>query len=244
MSICFNSRTPGGVRRFVRAFLLRLDEVSIHAPREGCDSSGGAPPNPQVAFQFTHPGRGATFSSASIRRRIVCFNSRTPGGVRRECAPHGAQVIWVSIHAPREGCDTSFSEMMMRASAFQFTHPGRGATRRRGSLPTSSTLFQFTHPGRGATKSGYSLCPSFGEFQFTHPGRGATSQRHIQRLVKPSFNSRTPGGVRQGKGLRSGVKREFQFTHPGRGATLTVSTIGLRLCSFNSRTPGGVRLST
>ena len=152
MSICFNSRTPGGVRRFVRAFLLRLDEVSIHAPREGCDSSGGAPPNPQVAFQFTHPGRGATFSSASIRRRIVCFNSRTPGGVRRECAPHGAQVIWVSIHAPREGCDTSFSEMMMRASAFQFTHPGRGATRRRGSLPTSSTLFQFTHPGRGATK--------------------------------------------------------------------------------------------
>ena len=37
MSICFNSRTPGGVRpeRFWRDNIVR--GVSIHAPREGCD---------------------------------------------------------------------------------------------------------------------------------------------------------------------------------------------------------------
>ena len=33
---------------------------------------------------------------------------------------------------------------------FQFTHPGRGATRRKGYL-TVCNEFQFTHPGRGAT---------------------------------------------------------------------------------------------
>ena len=36
-----------------------LDSVSIHAPREGCDMT---PLEVQMmqAFQFTHPGRGAT----------------------------------------------------------------------------------------------------------------------------------------------------------------------------------------
>ena len=78
----FNSRTPGGVRRFVRScsdFVkcfnsrtpggVRLAEpegggggvrVSIHAPREGCDWN-------------------------EVRTRAIksCFNSRTPGGVRQ-----------------------------------------------------------------------------------------------------------------------------------------------------------------
>ena len=101
----FNSRTPGGVRRLLDVGLTLLYSVSIHAPREGCDSartsrrpttscfnsrtpggvrlmlhnvSGGS-----WGFQFTHPGRGATLSVGG-----------TPGDLR------------VSIHAPREGCDS------------------------------------------------------------------------------------------------------------------------------------------
>ena len=56
-------------------------EVSIHAPREGCDVK-------QVVAQ-------------GIQQ---CFNSRTPGGVRL----NGLAFLLrsgVSIHAPREGCD-------------------------------------------------------------------------------------------------------------------------------------------
>ena len=57
----FNSRTPGGVRLPRVNTGVYTTEVSIHAPREGCDlikcSQYGTP-----WFQFTHPGRGATTS--------------------------------------------------------------------------------------------------------------------------------------------------------------------------------------
>ena len=145
----FNSRTPGGVRPSLRFLIVHLIQVSIHAPREGCDII-----RVQllclVRFQFTHPGRGATKRTVlsilyrvvsihapregcdAVRRSVTafcsCFNSRTPGGVRlgrRDAAfrqyrfnsrtPGGVRragtlavihTIYVSIHAPREGCDS------------------------------------------------------------------------------------------------------------------------------------------
>ena len=100
----FNSRTPGGVRhefeelrrkiikfqfthpgRGATVWGLRFngrDNVSIHAPREGCDSEKASSRSSMMEFQFTHPGRGATGKNV-VRRG---FNH-------------------VSIHAPREGCD-------------------------------------------------------------------------------------------------------------------------------------------
>ena len=122
----FNSRTPGGVRLSkVRTLSMRLrfqfthpgrgatlksyqdignKDVSIHAPREGCDvkvirpmsvtgrfnsrTPGGVRPKQGTSipadnvFQFTHPGRGATQIVGMIVAPFV-----------------------VSIHAPREGCD-------------------------------------------------------------------------------------------------------------------------------------------
>ena len=35
----------------------------------------------------------------------------------------------VSIHAPREGCDIASAYVGRALFRFQFTHPGRGATR-------------------------------------------------------------------------------------------------------------------
>ena len=35
---------------------------------------------------------------------------------------------FVSIHAPREGCDVDKGKTMVELVTFQFTHPGRGAT--------------------------------------------------------------------------------------------------------------------
>ena len=56
----FNSRTPGGVR-LLGVYLLPLGiDVSIHAPREGCDSTATKVQYDADMFQFTHPGRGAT----------------------------------------------------------------------------------------------------------------------------------------------------------------------------------------
>ena len=67
----------------------------------------------------------------------------------------------------------------------------------------------------------------------------ADTQYYI--LYTPSFNSRTPGGVRLEYLPTPEELKEFQFTHPGRGATQSQLHLRLSLHSFNSRTPGGVR---
>ena len=147
--ICFNSRTPCGVRRDwgvhnaslcefqfthpvwgateLRAHILPRLGVSIHAPRVGCDSvlvvslswslsfnsrtpCGVRPtsfahdlaPN---TFQFTHPVWGATKCSIIVR-----------------------QSTEVSIHAPRVGCDADARTDKQFKQMFQFTHPVWGAT--------------------------------------------------------------------------------------------------------------------
>ena len=61
----------------------------------------------RVKFQFTHPGRGATCRTLPLPLRQCRFNSRTPGGVRHLLDLGDHTVIAVSIHAPREGCDSA-----------------------------------------------------------------------------------------------------------------------------------------
>ena len=102
-------------------------DVSIHAPWEGCDSSGLQPQalgrrfqfthpgkgatqklfgiNKPNTFQFTHPGKGATGRTRQSSTSPSSFNSRTLGRVRP---------LWVVLIESRKG--------------FQFTHPGKGAT--------------------------------------------------------------------------------------------------------------------
>ena len=41
----------------------------------------------------------------------------------------GTTKMSVSIHAPREGCDRMYNFSPKDEYKFQFTHPGRGATR-------------------------------------------------------------------------------------------------------------------
>ena len=129
--------------------------------------------------------------------RALHFNPRTPRGVRR-----------------------SSPSTMVSVSAFQSTHPARGAT----ALPFRAyalIIFQSTHPARGATGDtlestniraisihapregcdgpGRSSNPRLQEFQSTHPARGATR----------GANSKSLQGI-------------FQSTHPARGATRPV----------------------
>ena len=80
--------------------------VSIHAPREGCDIGTNISKRDPDPFQFTHPGRGATVHSWPSRSSRIGFNSRTPGGVRLLRGFVAPLSHYVSIHAPREGCDS------------------------------------------------------------------------------------------------------------------------------------------
>ena len=103
--------------------------VSIHAPREGCDSPAWYVSLTLESFNSRTPGGVRPASGVSTASR-ASFNSRTPGGVRRGVHASRGDMVQVSIHAPREGCDFTDRFDINRWNLFQFTHPGRGATRR------------------------------------------------------------------------------------------------------------------
>ena len=100
--------------------------VSIHAPREGCDFAVKDFVYLAKVFQFTHPGRGATVW-ARLFSISVQFQFTHPGRGATNFVKSTLLRIIVSIHAPREGCDSD-ELLFVPALKFQFTHPGRGAT--------------------------------------------------------------------------------------------------------------------
>ena len=57
----------------------------------------------------------------------------------------------ISIHAPHEGCDYTLPDVAGCLTAFQSTHPMRGATVDVMDMMYDDIKFQSTHPMRGAT---------------------------------------------------------------------------------------------
>ena len=101
---------------------------------------------------------------------------------------------------------------------FQFTHPGRGATRLIDNIRSAAECFNSRTPGGvRLVVGGYGVCEVF-VFQFTHPGRGATSHASdFQQSIKVSIHAPREGCDNRSDEAASAVRR------------------------FNSRTPGGVR---
>ena len=149
----------------------------------------------------------------------VSFNSRTLGRVR----------LVRSVRSVEQ-------------QQFQFTHPGKGATR--ASAQTTSSCSCFNSRTLGRVRQTFT--DRFGVnrwFQFTHPGKGATcisttrpsarrgfNSRPLGRVRllyyrqltdDYRFNSRTLGRVRPSFDMVIPSTLLFQFTHPGKGATLT-----------------------
>ena len=127
----FNPRTPRGVRPQSKIPpLIRLG-ISIHAPREGCDIFGSIQTKAKFPISIHAPREGCDVSDSCVFNIIVNFNPRTPRGVRpkinsvyglkldnfnprtpRGVRPHNPVYPvffdFISIHAPREGCDRKF----------------------------------------------------------------------------------------------------------------------------------------
>ena len=169
--------------------------ISIHAPREGCDSLLVCTRSACVPFQSTHPARGATRGWVWCSPRRRNFNPRTPRGVRRPepqrlkpmsdfnpRTPRGVRPptkgimlggFFISIHAPREGCDSRCPQPELPKTQFQSTHPARGATRISTHCCVTCT-FQSTHPARGATRCSRGCLDTRSNFNPRTP-RGALS---------------------------------------------------------------------
>ena len=170
----FNPRTPCGVRRCCGDTFLLSKDISIHAPRAGCDHHDCGGFVTTGLFQSTHPVRGATTQS------LVHVGN-----------------MQISIHAPRAGCDqrrararttcpcyfnprtpcgvrlTRSRTTTQKGAKFQSTHPVRGATLPiRGS--EKARHISIHAPRAGCDNFYFGGCDEVCIFQSTHPVRGAT----------------------------------------------------------------------
>ena len=118
------------------------------------------------------------------------------------------------------------SVIFIRSVLFQFTHPGRGATRR--GLPHSSPQGSFNSRTPGGVRLRLSsLIESMFRVSIHAPREGCDIELSVKSSMIISFNSRTPGGVRLFSRLKCLTLIRFQFTHPGRGATGQIAGKGL-----------------
>ena len=189
----FNSRTLGRVRR------LTLRETIIWVKFQFTHPGKGATYLVRYLttfpwFQFTHPGKGATSPRSPRSPWTPCFNSRTLGRVRPKRARHRGQAACFNsrtLGRVRLGRYSKLSDDRM----FQFTHPGKGATRPLRTL--SGVLYVSIHA----------------------PWEGCDREWLKFGVATICFNSRTLGRVRRERAIRSILTCKFQFTHPGKGAT-------------------------
>jgi len=125
----FNPRTPYGVRPLVQKWHCLPTNISIHAPRMGCDvekvcakfdnffisihaprmgcdipTSFVLPATP--LFQSTHPVWGATFYDKNNRDKSKFQSTHPVWGATFEDKNNSVSQ-GISIHAPRMGCDKS-----------------------------------------------------------------------------------------------------------------------------------------
>ena len=150
----FNPRTPGGVRLSIIDGVAAAIDISIHAPRVGCDMlpSSTMPLTKRISIHA--PRVGCDPCAHLIYTCPFYFNPRTPGGVRHPPQLTMSNLSQISIHAPRVGCDfPTHSLSIWTYPDFNPRTPG-GV---RHELPEGVKVgdrFQSTHPGWGATTRG------------------------------------------------------------------------------------------
>ena len=169
-------------------------DVSIHAPREGCD--GAVATEGWSVWVSIHAPR----EGCDVTERVYSY------------------LLGVSIHAPREGCDYDLWCLGLFALGVSIHAPREGCDREPLSCASVILVFQFTHPGRGATPDHSYVLVGHSRFNSRTPGgvrQRATRQSSIMFQVSihapregcdrwclyasrslRCFNSRTPGGVR------------------------------------------------
>ena len=123
--------------------------ISIHAPRVGCDDVSELHGDARLIFQSTHPGWGATWR-IKVRFLLRMISIHAPR-VGCDIESTGATIAWwISIHAPRVGCDILQSRKNRSNHHFNPRTPG-GVRHTSRHTFVAYQLFQSTHPGWGAT---------------------------------------------------------------------------------------------
>ena len=213
-----------------------------------------------IAFQSTHPLRGATTPDGE-RKEDTIFQSTHPlRGATSFRRQYGIPSN-ISIHAPLAGCDM---RVQVKGNFNVHFNPRTpcGVRLMRADAKANRRAFQSTHPLRGATWSVDKLgdavkisihaplagCDALaggaknGRIDFNpRTPCGVRLKYSMPKITPQNFNPRTPCGVRPGAVRKPKRGQIFQSTHPLRGATLQFHLFFLRSSYFNPRTPCGVR---
>ena len=133
----FNPRPPRGGRPPGAPTPIGTFGISIHAPREGGDVFFLGKLPQHCRFQSTPPARGATADTVTANKSIL-FQSTPPARGATMMFRPLAQLMWISIHAPREGGDGDDPAGRLGDVVFQSTPPARGATAKMHSFTCGS----------------------------------------------------------------------------------------------------------
>ena len=218
------------------------NNISIHAPREGSDSTVQLRNESIIRFQSTLPARGATGITGEAGSQQENFNPRSPRGERLQTAPQaqgpctfqstlparGAtenqqeydRLQSISIHAPREGSDIQISDGIGWLSNISIHAPREGSDCRLTGEYLADTNFNPRSP-RGERRGLFSyFYASSRNFNPRSPRGERPSMMRRMRGARWYFNPRSPRGERPSPPLSSDeVLRIFQSTLPARGAT-------------------------
>ena len=130
------------------------------------------------------------------------------------------RLTWISIHAPREGCDACPVTWSAAQRRISIHAPREGCDGRRPDRRPSSPDFNPRTP-RGVRLGQGPQGGLVKEISIHAPREGCDISRRSVADDKQNFNPRTPRGVRQLLScLQNSLPRRFQSTHPARGATL------------------------
>ena len=138
--------------RLYRHGITDRHTISIHAPREGCESIC------EYAIKY------------------ACISIHAP---REGCDVTKSHHVYsgdISIHAPREGCER-IKRVASVTQKFQSTHPVRGAIYD-GCRHVAQDAFQSTHPVRGATQE----WTSYLKIWILHPFHGINCTVRFTRI--------------------------------------------------------------
>ena len=123
----FQFTQPKRAATSLTVHLNQHTKVSIHAAQAGCDQR-----------------------AKKVLTLSICFNSRSPSGLRQRDGLLQPHRVGVSIHAAQAGCDPMGKTQQQWSISFNSRSPS-GLRHSLSVLMTLSFRFQFTQPKRAAT---------------------------------------------------------------------------------------------
>ncbi len=173
--------------------------ISIHAPRVGCDQRLGASTNSFLYFNPRTPRGVRRFARIWVSSPPI-FQSTHPAWGATWCAQYNRLCDFISIHAPRVGCD--LAHRLRRPDIRHFN-------------PRTPRGVRHSAPSNWRDKLHISIHA---------PRVGCDLPCAMISVVCCNFNPRTPRGVRRVSYGYIKFHTPFQSTHPAWGATFA------RLC--------------